>query len=431
MNTSDQALKLYEEGLAPPDFDTGTIWPRRDHGELGSDLWTGADDWGTDDKFYIEAHKFFNAVDWQALALIATDCRDGIQCSWVGTDKFSMGQTYMVRRLDFVDGVRWVARLRLPQEATFCSIETEYSRGAFEIEVASMKFFKSKSTIPVPELFAYDRDPSNRVGAAYMLMEYIHGTSAYDLRIANSEPSLFGTPEQDERFRQQMAKIQAQVLAFRFPKIGSLYYDEDTENFFIGPDMVTGKGPWESSADYYRDFTNSLLKDMAARYPGDAEKTSPFYYPVLLNHLMGIYGKNSKGPYSLVNRDFGSHNVLVDNDFNIISVIDFDGVFAAPPEVGAQYPVFTGMHVDLFKAEKSPFTLERIEQTKPKLIKYRELMMKYEAEYTDGNAAVSDLLGSRAAFIYQCIDDCSKSVGTKDEKLRASAIEMLREYAEA
>ncbi|KAI0531814.1 kinase-like domain-containing protein [Xylaria digitata] len=339
----------------------------------------------------------------------------------------------MVRRLDFVDGVSWVARVRLPLEATFASVDSYNSQRAFKIEVASMKFFKSKSTIPVPEIFAYDHDPSNRVGAPYMLMEYVHGTMAYEQQFfKHCTPSTFGTLEQDQRFRQQMAKIQAQMLAFQFPKIGSLYYDEDTESFFIGPDMITGKGPWESSADYYRDLTDTLLKEMAARYHDDAENTRPFYLPVLLNHLMSIHGKQSNGLFSLVNRDFGTHNILVDNDFNILAVIDFDGIFAAPPEAGAQYPIFSGMRVDLpDKAETNPYVLERIEQTKPKLIEYRELMMKYESEFMDGNVTTSSLLGSQAALIYQGFEECRGSLGTRDEKWHAAAIEMLREYAEA
>lgn len=36
-------------------------------------------------------------------------------------------------------------------------------------------------------------------------------------------------------------------------------------------------------------------------------------------------------------------NVLVDNEFNIVGFIDFDGVMAAPSAVVAQLPVFMGM----------------------------------------------------------------------------------------
>jgi hypothetical protein len=33
----------------------------------------------------------------------------------------------------------------------------------------------------VPELFAHNADPANEVGATYMLLDYIHGTTASEL----------------------------------------------------------------------------------------------------------------------------------------------------------------------------------------------------------------------------------------------------------
>jgi hypothetical protein len=38
-----------------------------------------------------------------------------------------------------------------------------------------------KSTIPVPEVFAYDGDSSNEAEVAYTFLEYIHGTTASEL----------------------------------------------------------------------------------------------------------------------------------------------------------------------------------------------------------------------------------------------------------
>ncbi|KAI1734055.1 kinase-like domain-containing protein [Xylaria scruposa] len=339
----------------------------------------------------------------------------------------------MVRRLDFVDGVRWVARVRLPPGATPVPLERYNSRRAFEIEVASMKFFKSKSTIPVPEVYAYDHDPSNQVGVPYMLLEYIHGTTADDLQtIKQSAPGTFGTLEQDQKFRRQMARIQAQVLAFQFSKIGSLYYDGDTESFYIGPDIDTGKGPWTSPTDYYRDLTDVLLKEAAARYHMNPEETAYLCTPVLLNHLMSIHSKDSKGLYSLINRDFGAHNVLVDKEFNIVGVIDFDGVFAAPPEAAAQYPRLSCMDVEPpGRVVTKPRALERIERTKPKLVEYREWLMKYEAEFCNGDATISSLFGSQGALIHQGFESCSEAFGFRNKVWFSSAIAMLTEFAKS
>ena len=44
-----------------------------------------------------------------------------------------------------------------------------------------------------------------------------------------------------------------------------------------------------------------------------------------------------------MNLDLGSHNVLVDDDFSIIGIIDLDGIMAAPKEVVGQFPVLSGL----------------------------------------------------------------------------------------
>lgn len=285
----------------------------------------------------------------------------------------------------------------------------------------------------MPDVFFYDPDPSNQVGAPYMLLEYIHGSAADHLQIIkNSALTMFGTPEQDRKFRRQMAKIQAQVLAFQFPKIGSLYYDQDTESFYIGPDIITGKGPWTSSADYYRDLADVLMKEAAARQYLNPEYNTYFCAPVLLNHLMSIHSKDDNGPYSLVNRDFGAHNILVDNDFNIVGVIDVGGVFAAPPEAAAQYPKLSCLDVQPpGRIPINSYAREAIELTKPKLVEYREWLMKYEAEFRNGNATISSLVGSRGAIIYHGLDSCSEACGFQTNTWFLSALVMLREYAEA
>ncbi|KAI1747065.1 hypothetical protein F4782DRAFT_535780 [Xylaria castorea] len=83
---------------------------------------------------------------------------------------------------------------------------------------------------------------------------------------------------------------------------------------------------------------------------------------MFLNHLMGICSKDSKGLYSLINRDIDVHNILIDNDFNIVGVIDFDGVFAAQPGATAQYLKLSCMDVESPGiVETSPHALERVE----------------------------------------------------------------------
>lgn len=70
-------------------------------------------------------------------------------------------------------------------------------------------------------------------------MDYIHGSVAQDLSCQDDSPyGVFGTPEQDRKFKKQVARIQATLSSFRFPKIGGLYYNEPEDEFFIGPRLA-------------------------------------------------------------------------------------------------------------------------------------------------------------------------------------------------
>jgi hypothetical protein len=164
---------------------------------VGGDAWLGADEYEPGSPLHTRATDFLKSIKWDVLAGIASKNRGGISCCY--EDKFSIGHFNMVRRINFEDGVGYVARLRLPDEGM---------------------------------------SADNAVGAPYILMEYIHGSVASELRQAKScELQMFGTPEQDRKFREQMAQIQATVASFRFPKIGSLYHDPNTDEFYIGPKL--------------------------------------------------------------------------------------------------------------------------------------------------------------------------------------------------
>jgi hypothetical protein len=103
---------------------------------------------------------------------------------------------------------------------------------------------RAKTSIPISTVHSYSVDTNNQVGAPYILIDYIHGTVATELRDSNEdEGGLFGTPDQDRAFRKQMAEIQATFSSFKFSQIGILYQDKETSDFFFGPEIETGKGP--------------------------------------------------------------------------------------------------------------------------------------------------------------------------------------------
>ncbi|OAA79292.1 Protein kinase-like domain protein [Akanthomyces lecanii RCEF 1005] len=390
---------------------------------LGSDAWLGASQYEPGSEWHTRAINFFKAVNRDELATIAAQRRGEISCNVA--EKFSVGHFNMARRLDFVDGVSWVARVRFPSSATAAAREALSEAKTMEIEVATMKFFRSKSWIPVPEVHAYSFSARNEVGAPFILMNYIHGNVASELREQRDcDNGLFGNPEQDRKFREQMARIQATVSSFQFPKISSIYYNEDIDYFYIGPELQTGRGPWTSSAEYYDDLALHLPKSTSE---DSLRQRRSFMVPSILSFLLRVYGEEKDGPFRLANRDFGTHNIIVDGHFDIVGVIDFDGVMAAPLEVVAQYPADCSLDLQApGGVETLPLALEPFAENLPKLEAYKEILAKCEGG-AGGNVKVADRLGCTAARAYEGMVDYQSQQDFVIDKWMKSCLQMLHD----
>ena len=119
---------------------------------------------------------------------------------------------------------------------------------------------------------------------------------------------------------------------------------------------------------------------------------------------MGLYGKTSlNGRFGLANRDFGAHNLLVDNKFEIVGVIDLDGVMAAPIETIAQFPQLTELDRETPEHnETRPAALERIARVALRLVEYRDLVREAEKSLGEGQASpIADCIMSDAASVIQ------------------------------
>ncbi|KAK3899058.1 hypothetical protein C8A05DRAFT_46784 [Staphylotrichum tortipilum] len=211
----------------------------------------------------------------------------------------------------------------------------------------------------------YGTSISNPVGAPYILMSYIHGTVAAELRSLKScAPLLFGTPDQDLKFF--------------------------TGEYYAGPDLQTGLGPWSLPSAYYADLTTHLLTSVAASSHPELTENPLFMLPTILNHLLGVHGEpDSSGLFRLTNCDFGAHNILVGDDFNIVGIFNFDGVMAAPVEAVAQYLTLRFLDTEpLGIFPTKPAVVERVKRTTPNLKEYKELLAQVEREVTaaSGNA---------------------------------------------
>jgi len=161
--------------------------------------------------------------------------------------------------------------------------------------------------------------------------------------------------------------------------------------------------------------------------PIEVRESPSFELPRLFERLMSMFGnRDSTGPFGLANRDFGAHNLLVNGDFEIVGMIDFDGVMAAPIEVVAQFPQLTGLDREApGHLETRPAALERIKKVAPQLTKYRDMVASALAELDSSGSVgvnIAETMMSDAASAVQGL----KSYGSHQKHVNDYWMEAYR-----
>ena len=140
-----------------------------------------------------------------------------------------------------------------------------------ESDVATTEFARHSTGIPVPIIYAFDSNPSNRLGFEWMLVEKIQGTplnAVWDTMGFDTKQAVIG----------KLASWMAELSQFKFRKIGSIFmrYQQNQMEFYIGPTMherlfvgdrllyEVDRGPFQSVQALY-----ASILDTAGRYFND------------------------------------------------------------------------------------------------------------------------------------------------------------------
>ena len=124
---------------------------------------------------------FFDNINWNALCRFASKLNDGKEC--VVDPQWTIGGRHLVRMIDFHDGTRWIARLRMTT-----SMNQEKQSAIVQREVDCLKLVKERTTVPVPMVFGYLASTRSEIGASFILMECLPGNCGLDLNRDIDEP---------------------------------------------------------------------------------------------------------------------------------------------------------------------------------------------------------------------------------------------------
>ncbi|KAI9793098.1 MAG: hypothetical protein M1816_000996 [Peltula sp. TS41687] len=289
--------------------------------------WTGLSKFEDSNPYQFQqrASALLDSVNWEALCDFASKLNDGKKCTVL--PPMGMGGRHMVRILKFEDGSRWIARLKLSTKDT-----TALGDEMMKSEVDCLTLVKDRTTMPVPRVFGSMYKDYATIGAPVMLMECLPGNVGTDLNY-RSIPAQYKS-----KFFEEMARCQAEMSSSLFPKIGSISRLEDG-SYEIGPIPWLG-GPFETATEYLKAWASKatfpIEEDFIRMGSGefaDEIIKSVAEFPGRIADLAERIAKRNHGPFPLRHIDFGHNNIVVDDEYNILGVIDWEGAFAAPWEI--------------------------------------------------------------------------------------------------
>lgn len=253
------------------------------------------------------------------------------------------GSFNVVFVITFSDDVKWIARF--PGYGVSSFGELEARRLLSDIQTKTL--IRSSTSVPIPEVFAWDLNRDNPVGAPYHLEKFVEGRP-----LAERWTGEWLSDESKKmKILRKLAQLMSQLHSLHFDKIGSLVLGADGTSLkveamvemefswdviFEGEIWPTASldGPFGSTKEY-------LLSGLYDREDVPEVRRHVKADVAILRQAIDSIPKTLDTPqtFSLGHPDFNYQNILTDDEGEITGIIDWDGLETCPRALGfACYP---------------------------------------------------------------------------------------------
>ncbi len=267
----------------------------------------------------------------------------------------------------FADGTLWV--LKIPANGHSQCWDVPASEALIS-EAFTMRLIRRETTIPVPEVFAFDASLENELGCPYILMELIHGKPLQDVWF---DQGISQALREQKRIRSLhgIAEAMTQLNSLAFNQGGSLLFDAEGEVAGIGSSNIVDietqyanmrspdydntmafcqTGPFSDAKSYMLSLVDARegRSDRGTIEQG-AYKLLRLFIDWSLMDMSTANGKHSaqEKPFVLAHPDLDSQNILVNDDGSLAGIIDWDWIAAVLHCVGPQsFPKFLTQDYD-------------------------------------------------------------------------------------
>ena len=160
------------------------------------------------------------------------------------------------------------------------------------------------------------------------------------------DPEL-NTRQNHAQWQTGLANIQASLMAFQFPRGGSLGFVDSSQKYEIQEDGFTGQEPFENEQAFWttraRYRQTRTRKELERTPPLDPTKSLTLTcHNIIKQHLRQASFKHPV--YLLRNYDLGYHNVIareINGKWRIVAFFDLDAVVAVPLSACLGAPMFS------------------------------------------------------------------------------------------
>ena len=299
-----------------------------------------------------ETSPLLSGINFSALAARASSLRNGVKCRILEPNSDPGRRTdarYHYANIRFYDSITWLARFRK-------FIATHQPRDILDYlvqsEVMTLRWLETKA-IRSPKVYGYalESDSNNDVGAGYILMEKLPG------RRFTTTPREY--MHQWKKVIKQLAGVYVELSFQPFSRMGSLLADcgrvglgpiaEEFPADYSGSNPIL-LGPYRSARENFISRIRQNMKLLVREEIGNERAVGCYLVQrFLLDMVPRVVREPVVGHQFFLKHanDHGDH-ILVDDEYNITGIIDWECAYTAPWDSAFNSPMMLLVQSDDF-----------------------------------------------------------------------------------
>lgn len=305
----------------------------------------------------------------------------------VNSSKFACGGLNVLFEAVFDDDKVWLCRAGWTGD----KYSSTFLETMMYTTVTAMRYLAKNSSLRIPEVYAYEGN-KNEIGAPYMLLEPLEGLSLMDMHeLPDFKVDKF-------RIDANIAKIMIQLSQITFPAIGWLY--ETSDGVQVGPivDYSGVKhGPFNTSVEYF-SWRAKQASEIQHTWKAESEESAlkSDFVCWLFTQAAPMLSERNDGPFPLMHPDPWGQQLLMDKDYTVNGVIDWDEASTVPWLEFCTYP--SNLKWLIHRFENNEYNPKVLQSIKERQEQYR--LSLNECGFDD---SLLKLVGSKEAQVADCL----------------------------